>query len=83
MAMVQGAMQFIYLETTLSEPLFTIHLLTAGRGAAAPSASTLGFGFIGASAVHGWPELLMCRGESVGFCDNTGNHGYNLLGGYI
>lgn len=85
LAVVQGGMQFIYLETTVSESLFTIHLLIAGRGAAAPSASaaaavsnTLGFGFFGTFAAHGWPELLMCRGESVGFCGNICKCGFYI-----
>lgn len=39
MAVVRGAAQFIYLETTVSESLFTIHLLVAGRSTAAPLAS--------------------------------------------
>lgn len=58
LAVVQYAMQFIYLETTVSESLFTIHLLITERGAAGPSASAaaaafniIGFGFCGSSAV--------------------------------
>lgn len=83
-AVVQSAMQFIYLETTASESLFTIHLLIVGRSAAAPSASAaaaasddLDCGFFGTSAAHGWLELLVCMGESVGFCKNAGNHESN------
>lgn len=62
MAVVRGAVQFIYLETTVSESLFTIHLLVAGRSAAAPSASprsptpppTTHLQLIA------WPELSTC-----------------------